>query len=227
MWVFEWLAELLERNPMTKFILGVCIMLYFLAALIGFCCEDRGFYTAFAVMITGGAFVVFSAAEKSIEFLLVTAAGFLFIAAGFYVLITCGLILHAHIIRRKKRRAEILRKVQYTLPEKDNTYIRERLNTALHTQRHMQTNMSDAPVSKVEKTMAEMENKESFQTAYAKKLLLKIQEAPLTKAERLEMEEVSRLFSAYLKKSRWTVEDMRLINDMFSYLLKISAKYAL
>ena len=37
----------------------------------------------------------------------------------------------------------------------------------------------------------------------------------------MEMEEVSRLFSAYLKKSRWTVEDVRLMNDMFSYLIKM------
>ena len=68
---------------------------------------------------------------------------------------------------------------------------------------------------------------ENFRADYAKKLFSKLQEAPLTKAERLEMQEVALLFSAYLKKSRWTVEDVRTMNDMFSSLLKISAKYAL
>ena len=218
MWVFDWLADLMKNNPMTVFVLCISILLYFGAAVIGFCCRDRGFYTAFAAMITCGAFIAFAAAEKSIEFLLVIVVGFSFIGAGFYALMTCGLIYRAYILRRRKRRAEILRKVQYTLPEKENTYIRERLNTTL------QVNM---PASKAENSPQEVGNKESFQTAYAKKLLMKIQEAPLTKAERLEMQEVSRLFSAYLRKSRWTVEDVRLINDMFSYLLKISAKYAL
>lgn len=218
MWVFEWLADLMKNNPMTVFVLCVSVLLYFGAAMIGFCCRDRGFYTAFAAMITCGAFVVFAAAEKSIEFLLVVAVGFSFIGAGFYALMTCGLIWRAHILRRRKRRAEILRKVQYTLPEKDNTYIRERLNTALHT---------NVPAGKTENASQEIGSKENLQTSYARKLLEKLQEAPLTKAERLEMQEVSRLFSAYLRKSCWTVEDVRLINDMFSYLLKISAKYAL
>lgn len=215
MWVLDWLAELIANNPMTVFILCVCITLYFAAAMIGFCCRDRGFYTAFAVMITCGACVVFAAAEKPMEFLWVVAAGFTFIAAGFYALMTCGLICRAHILRQRKRRNEILRKVQYALPEKDNSYIRERLNTVLQS----------TPTDKTQSQT--ISNKEAFQTAHAQKLLQKVQEAPLTKAERLEMEEVSRLFSAYLKKSRWTVEDVRLINDMFSYLLKISAKYAL
>jgi predicted nucleic acid-binding Zn ribbon protein len=218
MWVFEWLADLIENNPMMVFVLCVSVLLYFGTALIGFCCRDRGLYAGIAAMITCGVFVVFAAAEKPIEILLVVAVGFSFIGAGFYVLMTCGLIWRAHILRRRKRRAEILRKVQYTLPEKDNTYIRERLNTALHT---------DVPAAKTENATQEIGNKENFQTSYARKLLEKLQEAPLTKAERLEMQEVSRLFSAYLRKSRWTVEDVRLINDMFSYLLKISAKYAI
>ena len=128
------------------------------------------------------------------------------------------MIIRAYVIRRKKRRAEILRKVQYTLPEKENTYIRSRLNSQLQS--------PNAPLCKEEKQEKEQGNKETFRSEYAGKLLRKVQEAPLTKAERMEMEEVSRLFSAYLKKSRWTVEDVRLMNDMFSYLIKISAKYS-
>ena len=126
-------------------------------------------------------------------------------------------------MRRKKRRADILRKVQYTLPEKDNTYIRARLNQALNT--------ANIPICKAEeanliKQTFPKGDKEDIHASYARKMLEKLQEAPLTKVERLEMQEVARLFSALLKKSRWTVEDVRLMNDMFSYLLKISAKYA-
>jgi hypothetical protein len=218
MWVFDWLIQLVKDNPMTKYVMGVCLVLLFVAALIGFCCRDRNFYLSFAVMIVGGALIVFIAAEKPLIFLCAAFSGLCFLAATYYALMTCALMIRTQMQRRKKRRAEILRKVQYTLPDKDNTYIRTRLNTAL--------NKANAPVCEAEKTVMEKGNKEDFHTTYAKKLLGKIQEAPLTKAERLEMEEVSRLFSAFMKKSRWTVEDVRLMNDMFAYLLKISAKYA-
>ena len=221
MWVFDWLALTVEENPMSVFIFSVSMLLMFVGALIGFCCRDRGFYLSFSVMITSGSIIVFLAAEKPVSFILTCIMGLSFLAATLYALLTCALIIRTSMIRRRKRRAEILRKVQYTLPEKNNTYIRTRLNTALKA--------TDVPLNdsvNAEKTEKEVGNKENFRPDYAGKLLQKVQEAPLTKAERMEMEEVARLFSAYLKKSRWTVEDVRLMNDMFSYLLKISAKYS-
>ena len=219
MWVFDWLIWTVEENPMSMYVFGISILLMFIGALIGFCCRDRGFYLSFCAMIISGAIIVFMAAEKPISFLLTCMMGLSFFAAAFYALLTCALIIRTSILRRRKRRMELLRKVQYTLPEKDNTYIRERLNTALKS--------ANAPLYKSsDNAVKELGNKENFQTDYAGKLLQKVQEAPLTKAERMEMEEVSRLFSAYLKKSRWTVDDVRLMNDMFSYLLKISAKYS-
>ena len=215
MWVFDWLLFTVEENPMSVSVFGISFAFTFVAALVGFCCRDRGFYLSFSVMITSVALIVFLAAEKPLAFVLACMLALCFLSAIFYAMLTCGLMIRAHILRRRKRRAEILRKVQYTLPDKDNSYIRTRLNTQLQPQ--------TASFNKEEK---EAGNKETFRPEYAGKLLQKVQEAPLTKAERMEMEEVARLFSAYLKKSRWTVEDVRLMNDMFSYLVKISAKYS-
>ncbi len=216
MWVFDLFMETLAENGL---IMLVSFLLLLAAATVCFFCRDRGFYVAFAVMIVGGSIFVLLAAEAAFLTAISCVIGLCFIAAFVYVLLTCALIVRAVVLRRKKRRAEILRKVQYTLPEKDNSYIRSRLNTAL--------NAENAPAHKEMPLPKEEGVKEDFRADYARKLLAKLQEAPLTKAERLEMQEVSRLFSAYLKKSRWTVEDVRLINDMFSYLLKISAKYAI
>ena len=216
MWVFDAFFELVAENGL---IMLISLLLLIAAATICFFCRDRGFFVAFAVMIVGGCVFVLLGTERAVLSTVSCLIGLCFMAAFVYVLLTCALIIRAVVLRRKKRRAEILRKVQYTLPEKDNSYIRSRLNTAL--------NAANVPTHKEMPLPKDEGVKEDFQAGYARKLLAKLQEAPLTKAERLEMQEVSRLFSAYLKKSRWTVEDVRLINDMFSYLLKISAKYAL
>jgi hypothetical protein len=139
-----------------------------------------------------------------------------FLSALVYVLLTCALIVRVTILRRKKRRAAMLRKVQYALPEKENTYIRARLHTVLK---------GDGILDKDGNLVKEKGVQETFRAEYVKKLLTKLQKAPLTKAERLELHEVSLLFSAYLKKSDWTAQDIRALNDIFSYLLKLSAKY--
>ena len=216
MWVFDAFFEMVAENGL---IMLISLLLLIAAATICFFCRDRGFFVAFAVMIVGGCVFVLLGTERAVLSTVSCLIGLCFMAAFVYVLLTCALIIRAVVLRRKKRRAEILRKVQYTLPEKDNSYIRSRLNTAL--------NAANVPTHKEMPLPKDEGVKEDFQAGYARKLLAKLQEAPLTKAERLEMQEVSRLFSAYLKKSRWTVEDVRLINDMFSYLLKISAKYAI
>ncbi|MBE5740290.1 MAG: hypothetical protein E7349_05495 [Clostridiales bacterium] len=216
MWVFDAFFEMVAENGL---IMLISLLLLIAAATICFFCRDRGFFVAFAVMIVGGCVFVLLGTERAVLSTVSCLVGLCFMAAFVYVLLTCALIIRAVVLRRKKRRAEILRKVQYTLPEKDNSYIRSRLNTAL--------NAANVPTHKEMPLPKDEGVKEDFQADYARKLLAKLQEAPLTKAERLEMQEVSRLFSAYLKKSRWTVEDVRLINDMFSYLLKISAKYAI
>ena len=216
MWVFDAFFEMVAENGL---IMLISLLLLIAAATICFFCRDRGFFVAFAVMIVGGCVFVLLGTERAVLSTVSCLVGLCFMTAFVYVLLTCALIIRAVVLRRKKRRAEILRKVQYTLPEKDNSYIRSRLNTAL--------NAANVPTHKEMPLPKDEGVKEDFQAGYARKLLAKLQEAPLTKAERLEMQEVSRLFSAYLKKSRWTVEDVRLINDMFSYLLKISAKYAI
>jgi hypothetical protein len=63
--------------------------------------------------------------------------------------------------------------------------------------------------------------------SHAQKLLARLKEMPLSTADRLETEEMSRLIGAYTQKEALTTGDMRTVNDTFAYLLKLSAKYAL
>ncbi len=225
--IFDWFLERLMENGWI--LPTICVSFFLLAAVavIGFFCRDRGFFMAFAVMVAGGAAMLLMASGMDILTLFFVGILLAFLTAFVYVLLTCALIVRAVVLRRKKRRAEILRKVQYTLPDKENSYIRSRLNNALQGENLQSKSKALNALEHVVQERKEEGVKGAFHADYAKKLLEKLQEAPLTKAERMEMQEISRLFSAYIKKSRWTVEDVRVLNDMFSYLLKISAKYAI
>ena len=194
----------------------VCFVLLMAAATLCFFCRDRGFFVAFAIMIIGGELLMLLQENIDLITALSCVVWMCFLSAFVYVLLTCALIIRAAIVRRKKRRDAMLRKVQYALPEQENTYIRARLHTVLK---------GDGILDKTGNLIKEKGVQENFRAEYVKKLLAKLQKAPLTKAERWELHEVTLLFSAYLKKSDWTAQDIRALNDIFSYLLKLSAKY--
>jgi hypothetical protein len=99
--------------------------------------------------------------------------------------------------------------VQYTLPQRENGYIRERLNTALH----ISEGQDCAKQARV-------------RLGYARILLGKVKAAPLSVAERLQTEEMDKAFALYRGKTLWTAEELRGLNDLCSVLLKLSAKYA-
>ena len=114
--------------------------------------------------------------------------------------------------QRRKRQKEMQRaerELQYTLPQRDNGYIRERLQNGL----------------KVETMSEEMKNVR-VHLGYARALLVKVRSAPLTIAERLQTDEMDKTFALYRGKEGWTVEELRALNEVCAVLLKLSAKYA-
>ena len=111
--------------------------------------------------------------------------------------------------REKAQRTALARKMQYTLPQSENEYVRMRLQSAL----------------RVEKTDEE-EKWARVRLGYARVLLGKVKGAPLTVAERLQIEEMGKVFTLYRGKEAWTVEELRGLNDLCTALLKLSAKYA-
>ncbi|MBQ8291363.1 MAG: hypothetical protein IJX88_02475 [Clostridia bacterium] len=119
-----------------------------------------------------------------------------------------GIITLARKIKaRKYARAQTERALQFTLPDRDNAYVRERLNNAL--------------------CLKDEETIEGLDLSYARALLTKVASAPLTKAESLEISEIAGLFELCLKKERFTASDVRLLSDAFGRILKLSAKYSL
>ena len=136
--------------------------------------------------------------------------------SGIILAFCAGVWLTAKVVGRRRRKyrerlghAEVERRMQYTLPQKDNGYIRERLQNELKV-----------------KGMGEELKNVYVRVGYARVLLGKVKAAPLTIAERLQTDEMSEKLTLYRGKEGWTVEEVRGFNDLCAALLKLSAKYA-
>lgn len=134
--------------------------------------------------------------------------------------IFCALLFILHIRRkseeRKRRRSEMRKKLFYILPERENEYVRARLNTALQCKENGLNEDMDIGNEQIK----------PIKLGYAKQLLTEVRNVSLSPAERLQAEEMSRTFSMYLVKKSWTVEDIRAVNELCAALLKLCAKYA-
>lgn len=123
--------------------------------------------------------------------------------------------IKAAIKKRKETRAEIEKSLQFALPSQENTFVRARLSTALR-----------VPEENSSAQGGEIPFEELPNLSHAKELLAKVKSAPLAGAERLETEELSKTLHFFLKKETWGLEDLQMLNDAFSRILKLSAKYS-
>lgn len=215
MYFWDWILAFFKSD----YVLTVCFFMafgcIFLFAILAVACKNMGVYLALCTASFCGLCLVLMSQEKSLRAGGVCALLLGIWASVCYVMATLLLFISAKRKAKKAERARILRQLQYTLPDKDNSYVRARLNTALRT-----------PTDYVDGVEKERENSPVLRLEYVRKLLTAVRNAPLSHAERVEAEEMTRLFSAYIAKSKWTPEDVRVINDLFSRLLKLSAKYA-
>ncbi len=128
--------------------------------------------------------------------------------------IGAGLLMTAQFCRLARgvlrRQHPQYRRVEYALPDKDNGYVRARLSTVL----------------RCDSTAEEEREENSVCLSYARELLAKLKSAPLTQAERLEIEGLEGVFSLYIHKPKWSANDLCAVNGACSRLIKLSAKYA-
>lgn len=117
------------------------------------------------------------------------------------------------IVRGKeKKRLALARKrkqEEYLLPNRGNSYLRARLNTVLRT-------------GDIDDSLPQ----EPLRLAHAKQLLSQVKAKELSTAERLQIQDMEKLFSVYLQKESLRAEEIRLLSDSFAALLKLAAKYA-
>ena len=118
--------------------------------------------------------------------------------------------LFSLISRRRKRRKSANREVEFTLPDRENTFVRSRLSTVLNR----------------EFCVAErQEEKLAIEFSQALKMLDKIWVAPLSTAEKIEVGQMQSDLRAFEEKQTFTVKEVSSINEKFARLLKLSAKY--
>lgn len=114
--------------------------------------------------------------------------------------------------KAKARRKKRYRKIEYTLPERNNSYIRDRLQTALQ-----MSNRIDEGVYSREEI--------GLRFGYAQNLVKGLQGEPLTVVERAEVNEMLKILSVCFEKEEWSRAELITLNDIFMRLLKLSAKY--
>ena len=121
---------------------------------------------------------------------------------------TVLLIVWFVIRRRKKKRTIAPREIQFMLPDRENAYVRTRLATVL------QPEVVDEKDEGIE-----------VDVSHARMLLHRIWFASLSPAERLEMDGLEETLDKYANSKQLKGKDVRVINDAFARLLKLSAKY--
>lgn len=204
------IKEWYNSYPAAILLFGLLAMGITAAAIAGYFLKSTGSYVAM-LSIGGGMFAVavFSGG-MAIRAGLVCLALLAVYGGINYLVLSMLLGIKNKIAERKRRRTEKLRKLQYTLPDRDNTYVRDRLHTALQTpQENAKESSSERPLN----------------LRHANNLLAKVKAAPLTVAERLHIEEMSRFFALCMQKSSWDNEDVQSVNEALANLLKLSAKY--
>lgn len=124
-----------------------------------------------------------------------------------FLLLVC-IDVYAWQTEKKRKSREEGKALLFTLPDKENLFIRERLNTSLSPKEEQYFSSSD------------------LQMEYMRKCIVKLKGAKLSPADRLAVENYSRIITAYMSAEALSAQELRGVNDTFSALLKMSAKYA-
>jgi hypothetical protein len=200
-----WMDEMGQVSVWLALVCGALI----LSAVLAFVMRSASVYTALSAALGGTLFGGVLHSEAGLETACLAVAVFAVFSGVAYLFFFCVFTLRRLRVERKKRRAELANRARYTLPQRENTYVRDRLNTALQ-----------SPCE--EEACGERE----IRLGHARELLGKVQSAPLTVGERLQTEEIGRILTLYHGKENWTARELCALNDTCAFLLKLSAKYA-
>lgn len=201
----QYMEELQQVSTLLLVIGG----LLFCAAILALAMRSASVYAALSTILGGVLFGGLLYAKLCLETVCVAASVFAIFCGATYLLFFCLFALRRIRAERKRRRAEIARRLQYTLPQRENTYIRARLNSGLSVRQESE---------EAQEIMVHLH--------YARELLGRVQASPLSVGERLQTEEMGKILTLYKGKASWSIEEMNGLNDMCAFLLKLSAKYA-
>lgn len=187
------------------------VILLAVAFFIAYGFRSLGIYTALTVVLFG-VYLLTLSIYGEVRIANRCTAVLCIYTGSLYLILRTILAVRTKIQTRREQRLKRKRQLQFTLPEKDNSFIRARLNTVLKSESEQETIQEPHAID--------------FRLAYAKQLLVKLKEQKLSTADSLKREEFSALIGAYANKLQCTASDLRTLNDALAGLLKLSAKYA-
>ena len=206
MWVIELVQNFIRQNAAFACACGVGYFAFVAGAFFVSATGKSRVYCGISTALLGGWILFAAAYDLAWELAWYGGAGLCVLGS---VIFLGALASHASQVRAHKRfmaaEEERQRRVQYLLPSGENAFVRARLNSLL------ETNVGGSPC---------------VDMGYARKLLLAVQEKPLSIGERLQVEDLEKVFAAYLKKPTWTAAELREVNDTFSVLMKLCAKHS-
>ena len=173
---------------------------------IAFRLQQSGYALGFGLLALGVNLLALVSQKVSLRYGTVYFATLLCVCAFCYCVVLIGMTVHTRATFRKAERAKVERSTQYSLPTRENEYLRDRLRVIAQEQD---------------------ENAERLHLSfsYARRALLRLRNAKLGLTERLETEELAKLLGLYHAKQAFTAEDVNALNEAFSRLMKLSTKY--
>ena len=203
-WLFYENIPLLIIFSATFFALNVAVYLSYSS-------NTTSVFIALSLIIGGSAWLISAVYKVRIEYALRPTAVLCVYGGTAYVILRIILGVKRKIIERKAKREQIERSLQFTLPEKDNSFIRARLNTVLKPTKVKESERME--IGKIE-------------FSYAKALLEKLTDCRLSTADGLKAQSLMEIIGEYAVKPTCTTGELAKLSEAFSTLLKLSAKYA-
>lgn len=141
----------------------------------------------------------------------------------FVLLCLCAFFILAfwvlYVKIRKKRRAERFerrrKEFTYSLPDRENLFVRERLKGPLQNAEEAKKTNVAVPIKSLD-----------LRLDYTRKTITKLKAENLSPADRLEVNRISKAVTFYALKNALDPTETRALNDCFARLLKLCAKYA-
>ena len=139
------------------------------------------------------------------------------LGAGCLILaiILSGIWLKSRRAARIERFQKADRAVQFTLPDKENSFVRDRLKGPLKSEEGQKKQENFTPLKDMD-----------IRLDYTRKTITKLKASSLTPADRLEVNRISKTVTFFALKNALSPSETRSLNDCFSRLLKLCAKYA-
>ena len=189
-----------------------CLLGLILISAVTYRFESSSLFLASIAILMGIASLLMQRENIGLESLLPLISVLVIMLGISYVLFFIGVKVSLKRKRVREERERQAREMRYELPQRDNTFVRARLGCI----------SNDNVLEETKDVVGDI----NLRFIYAQGLLAKLRLKTLAATERLEMDELASIFAVYAQKEGYVGEDVRLINDAFSRVLKLAAKYA-